>query len=178
MNLWRTAGLVGVTVLVLSVAVGTSGFATGTLERGIDIAIESEDDSYIGIQAHSVTAENGRSTVPVLTVRNNFDGDVRLQVSATVDAGPSGEGPPKIHSLTPPQTLGVGEEGTIQATVICSNSTQRSGTFSIEATATGPDVSSSFTRDVTVTCSGNPPAHASATEVTAGQVRSHTSPRL
>lgn len=156
MRLRRLAGLVGVAVLVLSATTGTAGFTSGTLERGVDVRVVGSDDAYLGIEPHSVTADSGRSTAPVLTVRNDFAGDVRLRVDASVEA-PSNGRPPKILGVTPPPIVGVGEAGTVRATVVCGD-TGRSKTFDVTATVTGPDVESSFTREVTVTCSGAPPA--------------------
>lgn len=154
----RLAGVVGVAVLVLSATVGTAGFTSGTLERGVDIEVESGDDAYLGIESHSVTAEPGHSTAPVLTVRNNFAGDVRLRVDATVDTPSKGRSP-KILELTSPSIVGVGNESMVHARVVCGD-TKRSETFAITATVTGPDVETTFTREVTVTCSGAPPDRA------------------
>ena len=151
----RLAGVVGVAVLVLSATVGTAGFTSGTLERGVDIEVESGDDAYLGIESHAVTAEPGHSTAPVLTVRNNFAGNVRLRVDASVDTPSKGRSP-KILELTSPSIVGVGNESMVYARVVCGG-TERSETFAITATVTGQDVETTVTREVTVTCSGAPP---------------------
>jgi hypothetical protein len=152
MGLRRLLAMLGVAVLVLSATVGTAGFTSGTLEREVEVAVETGDDAYLGIESHAVTAEPGQSTAPVLTVRNDFAGDVRLRVDASVDT-PSKGRPPKLLELTPPPVVGVGETGTVHARVVCGG-TERSETFAITATVTGPDVETTFTRKVTVTCSG------------------------
>lgn len=158
MGLRRLLAVLGVTVLVLSATIGTAGFTSGTLEREIQVAVESGDDAYLGIESHAVTAEPGHSTAPVLTLRNNFAGNVRLRVDANVDT-PSDGRPPKILTLTPPSIVGVGETGTVHARVVCGG-TERSETVAITATVTGPDVETTVTREVTVTCSGAPPDRA------------------
>lgn len=158
MEVRRLAVFLLMTVVMLSAAVATFGYTSGTMDREIDLALGNDGNAYVGIETHSpIPVDNGRSTVPAVTIRNNFGGDVRIRVNASVASPLNPKTPPRILSLSSPFVLGVGEEETIRATVVCGDNPGSSTAFTIAITVTGSDVSGTVTKEVIVTCSGNAP---------------------
>lgn len=155
----RTRRLVVLAVLALAISVVTAsgGFTTMTADRGVAVSVVDEDRMLLGVEPRAPELANGRhSDVGLLTLTNQFPGNVLTTVRANV-TNPDPR-PPLVlpGSVRTPAALSVGESGAVTADVVCAGGSSGTERLVVTVTAAGHGVRFSATRTVTVECRGAP----------------------
>lgn len=158
MNNAKAAAVLLSGLLVLSLGVGTYGAVHVSGDRTVTIEVaEDNEQPYLDTDVHSPRLPNGRHTeVPLLTLRHRLDHESSLRVRASVRADSDESTPPNVLTGPRLRTLDVGEEVTLTASVVCGSDGGDVETFTVDVVAEGSRTSLSFSRDVVVTCTGEP----------------------
>ncbi|WP_137284855.1 hypothetical protein [Halorussus salinisoli] len=145
--------LLGVVVLTVS----TGGFSSADTQRGFQVTVADDDDALLEVDRENESLPNGdHRNVRLLTLRNRF-GDGPLVVSSVSVVGSDESQPPRVRNLSVASEDG-GATKAIVADVTCANNVNNTEVFTvrINASANDGDVSVRLSRDVRITCTGDP----------------------
>lgn len=161
--------LLGVTALVVS----AGGFSAGTVDRGISVAVVSDESAYLGVDANEPVLVNGHHTdVELFTLENQVDSKPLTVSILEVQGANWSESPPKVSDLSV-ETGDTPSEKRIVADVVCAHNgdsettveNTQTITVHMEASVSDGGLAVRLSRDVKVTCSGDPAGqNASATD--------------
>lgn len=156
----RLALLLG-TLALVGTAVSTGGFSVVSADRQVDVSTAPDSQAFLGVETHDQTLRAGTNEdTPLVTLGNQF-GVPLTDVEVTV----AGSAPPptvvdtSAKPVDVPSSLGVGESGTVTASVVCGGS--QSGVLTVDIYAAGRGVSVTMERTVRVDCL--PPAEGEET---------------
>jgi hypothetical protein len=92
----RLSVLLGVALLaVLATTIGTAGFGTLLVDRGVEISVAGDDAAYLGFDQRAVTTNGTTNLSVTVTNRLPTDGAVTVEVGvggATATVGSLGPG--------------------------------------------------------------------------------------
>ncbi|MFW6265639.1 MAG: hypothetical protein ACOC2A_02570 [Halanaeroarchaeum sp.] len=153
MNGLKTLSVALAVVAVTGLAVGSVGFGSAAVERGVSVAVVDDDSAYIGYESADRTVTDG-DRVEVVTVTNRLVDDVSV-TDVTVESGAV-----TITDVSEP-TLGPGESAAIEGTVECTPG--ESETVAVSVTLAGEGVIAAIygdtvTREFEVSCADTTPS--------------------
>lgn len=128
--------------------VGSGGFTTVSVDRGVSISVENDESAYVGYQSSDLTVENG-TTIDLVVITNRLPDDINV-IDVTIEDGNF-----DISNPTTPTDISPGKTGAIQGTVRCTPS--ESQAIKLSVTVSGSDVTAQLagettTRNFTITC--------------------------
>lgn len=149
MDSLRWVALAGILLSVTLATPQTAAFSSVSADRSVTVAVADDDDAFLGVERSPVSVpQNGTERTPLLTVTNRFPMPVSMQWNVT-DERPHAR--PTIQNVSGPDTLDSGTTGTLQAVVVCGNSTSVERP-TIRVRATSEAVSVEIARSVEVRC--------------------------
>lgn len=140
----RHASLALAVVVLVAFTVGTGGFSSATVERGVTIAVADDEQAYLGIAPVNVTVTSGNET-RLFTLTNRFG--TNLTIDAQVNDTSENM---NVAAVDMPNRLGGGVSGPVNATVACDENA--TGTVTVRIDASGAGVEVTMERRVTVEC--------------------------
>jgi hypothetical protein len=145
----------------LAIVMATGSFSAATMPRSVAIPVADDpEDGLVGIDADeeitleygSHRANNSRGPVMLITVMNNFERsiDIEVDVSGDRNTPPNLQGTPRIED----ETLDPGESADVMADIVCASQPPETWTVTISVSSDG--VSSVVTHEVTIVCEHTP----------------------
>jgi len=170
MNTLRTLSLTLAAIAALSLAFGTVGFTSASLERGVSVDVVSDDQAFIGYETTAKSGVSEGDTIELVEIENRLGQEItvdEVQVSTS-------EGGFSVEQTSTPGGIGVGENGTVTGEVeTCEDDPTVQVTVSVSGTGVYATIfGDTATREFEVECASNPTI-TGVTFVGNGQVKIH-----
>ena len=140
--------LLAALVVVIALTVNTSGVSMVATDRDVNVKIAEDQNAYIGLETFDQSLTTGTHEDVELIIIHNRLGRELTEIDVTISGDKNVS--PKLQDY--PKSLGVGESGTVTATINCGGEAFDTQTWSVRITASGNDVMITLDRTVSVSC--------------------------
>lgn len=163
--------------LAVAATVGSGGFTSVAADRGVSVAVADDGEAFLGVDTRDLSVDNGNHHVTLIDLTNRFPGEptvesVRVHDTRIVEQrGPGAAGASNGNAI--PNVRGVhgttGDNLAIEGTVVCGNGGQSGGrdapqaVVAVDFVVDAGEVTVEMTREVEITCAGQPPGETGAT---------------
>lgn len=163
----RRVSLALALLAVALLAVGTGGFGSSEVDRGLDVAVVDDESALLGVEvgendADEVRLDNGDNRDVTLVALENQAGDSALRVAnlrvspRDADRNLTSGRPPHVRNVSVKAGAAPTEKRIVAETVVCGNNRENRMGIDVDLTAYADGVAVELTRTVWVECTGDP----------------------
>ncbi len=154
MNRLKLASVVLAAVASTGLVFGSVGFSAVAADRGVSVSVASDENALVGYESGTVNV-TGNEGVDLVTVANRLSSSASV-VNVEVESDDSAV---EVNVTSKPESIPIGEEGTVEANVDCQGQASATVTVSVTVEADGVTAAISGdteTRSFEVECADEP----------------------